>query len=155
VLIPGSHMLFETIPRVYPERLGRLPLDLDHFRFPSDDPLLSGTPPIMCHLEPGDMLLWDSRTIHCSSGSLEPPEPRAELMRAVSLVCMMPRRLTPPAVLEQRKHAVEAVISTTNWTDRFINADRFSPMMAEPHPERFRRPAPPVLDEAQRRMVGY
>jgi hypothetical protein len=155
VLIPGSHKAFETIPDVYPERLGRLPLDLDHFRFPSDDPLLAGTPPIMCHLEAGDLLLWDSRTIHCSSGSLEPPEPKAELMRAVSLVCMMPRRLTPASVLEERKRAVEAVISTTNWTDRFINADRFQPILAAVNPERFRRPPPPILDAAQRRMVGY
>jgi hypothetical protein len=155
VLIPGSHKAFERIPEVYPERLGRLPLDLDHFRFPTDDPLLGGTPPIMCHMEAGDMLLWDSRTIHCSSGSLQPPPMKAELMRAVSLVCMMPRRLTPPEVLEQRKRAVEGVISTTNWTDRFINADQFAPIMAEPNPERFRRPPPPVLDEAQRRMVGY
>jgi hypothetical protein len=154
VLIPGSHKAFETIPQVYPERLGRLPLDLDHFRFPSDDPLLAGTPPIMCHLEAGDMLLWDSRTIHCSSGSLQTPPTTPQLMRAISLVCMMPRRLTPPQVLEQRRKAVEAVISTTNWTDRFINADRFAPILAEPHLERFRRPPPPQLTPAQRRLVG-
>jgi hypothetical protein len=137
-------------------RLRRIPLEVDHFRFPADDPLLAGTPPVMCHMEAGDMLLWDSRTIHCSSGSLEPPpEAKAELMRAISLICMMPRRLTPPAVLEQRKCAVERVTSTTNWTDRFINADKFPQIQAEPHPERFRRPSPPVLDERQRRMVGY
>jgi hypothetical protein len=68
---------------------------------------------------------------------------------------MMPRRLTPPVVLEQRKRAVERVISTTNWTDRFINADKFPQILAEPHPERFRRPPAPVLNESQRRLVGY
>jgi hypothetical protein len=155
VLIPGSHRTFAAIPEVYPQRLGRVPLDVDHFRFPSDDPFLRGTPPVMCHMEAGDMLLWDSRTIHCSSGSLETPSSaKAELMRAISLLCMMPRRLTPPEVLEKRRKAVERVISTTNWTDRFINADRFPQILAEPHPERFRRPPPPALDEAQRGMVG-
>jgi hypothetical protein len=155
VLIPGSHKAFETIPHVYPTRLGRLPPDLDHFRFPADDPLLRGAGPIICRLEAGDMLLWDSRTIHCSSASLEPPAAEQALMRAISLVCMMPRRLTPPEVLEQRRRAVEGVISTTNWTDRFINADLFAPILAEPNPERFRRPPPPLLDEDQRRLVGY
>jgi hypothetical protein len=155
VLIPGSHKAFETIPSVYPERLGRVPVDVDHFRFPADDPLLRGTPPIMCHLEAGDLLLWDSRTIHCSSSGLEAPTAQAALMRAISLICMMPRRLTPPEVLEKRKAAVERVTSTTNWTDRFINADRFPQILAEPHPERFKRPAPPVLNAYQRRLVGY
>ena len=155
VLIPGSHKTFASIPEVYPQRLGRLPLDVDHFRFPADDPLLAGTPPIMCHLEAGDLLLWDSRTIHCSSGSLAPPEPKAELMRAISLICMMPRRRSTPDVLEKRKTAVERVISTTNWSDRFINADKFPQILAEPHPERFQRPSPPVLTDYQRRLVGY
>ena len=59
----------------------------------------------MCHLEAGDLLLWDSRTVHCSSDSLEPPPAEAALMRSVGLVCMMPRRLTPPEVLEKRKPA--------------------------------------------------
>jgi hypothetical protein len=155
VLIPGSHKKFASIPEVYPERLGRIPLTVDHFRFPADDPLLAGTPPIMCHLEAGDLLLWDSRTIHCSSAALEPPDPRPELMRAVSLVCMMPRRLTSSEVLDQRKRAVERVISTTNWTDRFINADKFPQITSAPNPERYRRPDPPALNDYQRALVGY
>jgi hypothetical protein len=155
VLIPGSHKQFASIPEVYPQRLGRVPLSVDHFRFPSDDPMLLGTPPIMCHMEAGDILLWDSRTIHCSSASLESPD-KAEpaLMRAVSLVCMMPRKLTAPEVLEQRRKAVERVISTTNWTDCFINADKFPQILSAPNPERYIRTAPPVLCAAQWAMVG-
>ena len=155
VLIPGSHKKFATIPEVYPERLGRIPLMVDHFRFPADDPMLTGTPPIMCHLEAGDLLLWDSRTIHCSSAALEAPDATPELMRAVGLVCMMPRKLTAPEVLDQRKRAVDRVISTTNWTDRFINADKFPQITAAPNPERYRRPDRPVLTEYQKALVGY
>ncbi len=155
VLIPGSHKRFADIPTDYPERLGRVPLTVDHFRFTADDPMLRGTPPIMCHLEAGDLLLWDSRTIHCSSPGLETPTPQAALMRAVGLVCMMPKHLTPPEVIEQRKHAVERVISTTNWTDRFINADKFPQITTAPNIERYRRPDPPALDAEQRRLVGY
>jgi len=154
VLIPGSHKAFASIPELYPQRLARVPRDVDHFRFPADDPLLVGTPPIMCHLEAGDLLLWDSRTIHCSSTSLEPPEARPALMRAVSLVCMMPKRLTPAKVLEQRQRAVENVISTTNWTDRFINADKFPQILTAPNPERYLRPGAPELTRYQRDMVS-
>jgi len=68
---------------------------------------------------------------------------------------MMPKSLTPPDVLEQRKRAVEGVISTTNWTDKFINADRFPQITSAPNIERYRRPAPPVLSEYQRKLVGY
>jgi hypothetical protein len=128
---------------------------VDHFRFPADDPMLAGTPPVMCHLEAGDLLLWDSRTIHCSSTALEPPLAKPELMRAVSLVCMMPKRLTSADVLEERRRAVEGVISTTNWTDRFINADRFPQITQAPDIERYRRPPPPVLTAYQRSLVGY
>jgi hypothetical protein len=154
VLIPGSHKKFHTIPDVYPERLGRIPLNIDHFRFPSDDPMLVGTPPIMCHLEAGDLLLWDSRTIHCSASALDEPEIKDNLMRAVSLICMMPRRMTPPEVLEERRRAVEDVVSTTNWTDCFINADKFPQITSAPNPERYKRPPVPKLNEYQRKMVG-
>jgi len=154
VLIPGSHKKFHTIPDTYPQRLGRVPLSVDHFRFPADDPMLAGTPPIMCHLEAGDLLLWDSRTIHCSSAALEAPHAKPELMRVVSLVCMMPKRLTPADVLEQRRRAVDGVISTTNWTDRFINADKFPQITMAPNIERYRRPRPPVLSAVQRALVG-
>ncbi|HEX2590691.1 MAG TPA: phytanoyl-CoA dioxygenase family protein [Rhizomicrobium sp.] len=154
VLIPGSHKKFASIPDVYPQRLGKVPLSVDHFRFPSDDPMLTGTPPIMCHMEAGDLLLWDSRTIHCSSAALETPDAKPELMRAVSLVCMMPKRLTSPEVLEQRRRAVDGVISTTNWTDKFINADKFPQITMAPNTDRYRRPTPPVLTDYQRALVG-
>jgi hypothetical protein len=154
VLIPGSHKKFHTIPDVYPERLGRVPVEVDHFRFPSDDPMLAGQQPIMCHLEAGDLLLWDSRTIHCSSASIETPQAAPELMRVVGLVCMMPRAKTSEKVLEQRRRAVQNVTSTTNWTDRFINADKFPQLLAAPAPERYTRPRPPVLNAYQRDLVG-
>jgi hypothetical protein len=153
VLIPGSHRKFATIPDLYPQRLGRVPPSVDHFRFPSDDPLLADTPPFMSHMEAGDLLLWDSRTIHCSSAALAPPDATPELLRAVSLVCMMPKRLAPADVLEERRRAVAGVISTTNWTDRFINADKFPQITSVANAERYRRPPPPVLNDYQRALV--
>lgn len=157
ILIPRSHEWFADIPERYADRLGRLPEMLDHFRFPADDPQLMETPPIMCHMEAGDMMLWDSRTVHCSSPGLEPtpePDPAApELLRAASLVCMMPRSRSNDEVIAHRRAAVAARTSTTNWSDRWINADEF-PVVTERDSTKYRLPPIPELDDYQLALVG-
>ncbi len=156
VLIPGSHHRFASIPELYPDRLARIHRSIDHFRFPSDDPLLAETPPAMVHLEAGDLLLWDSRTIHCSSPGIaeaDPDEPSADLLRAVSLVCMMPKARSNPEVIDQRRAAVAARTSTTNWSDRFINADEFPQVLAAADPG-YVLPPVPELNEQQQSLVG-
>ena len=153
VLIPRSHLGFATIPDRYPERLARIHPSIDHFRFPADDPQLAATPPIMPHLEIGDLLLWDSRTIHCSSPALEPSTPTQGLSRAASLICMMPRAKSSPDVIEQRRQAVDNRTSTTNWSDRFINADEFPQVVAAPD-RGYELPPVPALTAEQRQLVG-
>ena len=156
VMIPGSHTRFSSIPDDYTDRLARIHPSIDHFRYPADDPQLAETPPVMAHLEAGDLLLWDSRTIHCSSPALvESPEPdqTPRLLRAVSLVCFMPRAKSNPEVIAQRHTAVEERTSTTNWSDRFINADQFPQVLAAPDPG-YQLPPVPELDDYQRALVG-
>jgi len=156
VVVPGSHRLFKSIPDRYTDRLARIDSSIDHFRFPADDPQLAATPPIMCHLEVGDMLLWDSRTIHCSSPGLEPgpDEVRGELLRAVSLVCMMPRARSNERVIERRRAAVADRTSTTNWSDRFANADKFPQVVAASGRAEWQLPPVPELTPTQQAMVG-
>lgn len=155
VVIPGSHRLFEKIPEQYAERLARIHPSIDHFRFPNDDENLVQNQPIMCHMEAGDMLLWDSRTIHCSAPSLVRPTQDDALLRAASLVCMMPRSKSNPAVIEQRKAAVDNLTSTTNWSDRFIDADAFPNIQAAPLRESYTWPKAPMLNDNQLAMVGW
>ncbi len=57
------------------------------------------------------------------------------------------------AVDPQHQRAVERVISTTNWTDCFVNADKFPQITAAPNRERYRRPDPPELNAYQRAMA--
>jgi ectoine hydroxylase-related dioxygenase (phytanoyl-CoA dioxygenase family) len=157
VLIPGSHRWFADIPNRYAERLGRLPEMMDHFRFPADDPQLQDTPPIMCHMEAGDMMLWDSRTVHCSSPG---PGPELDagaapaLLRVASLVCMMPRARSNDEVIAHRRAAVSARTSTTNWSDRWINADEFPQVVSAGDSGKYRLPPIPELDEYQLALVG-
>ena len=103
VVIPRSHKFFKNIPNEYEERLSRLPLDVDHFRFPNDDPKLTSEKAVMCDMEPGDMLLWDSRTIHCSNSGSELEEGTNSLIRAASLICMMPKHLTSEDILKKEE----------------------------------------------------
>ncbi len=154
VMIPGSHNYFEDIPKEYEERLSRLPLGIDHFRFPNDDPKLSSKKPIMCHMEPGDMLLWDSRTIHCSNSGTNLPEGTKGLIRAASLICMMPKEKSNPEVINQRREAVKKVISTTNWSDKFRNADEFPIILDAKDRDKYKWPSEPKLSGYQKDLVG-
>ena len=158
ILIPKSHKWFAEIPETYAERLGKLPGWLDHFRFPADDARLQETPPIMAHMEAGDMMLWDSRTVHCSSPGIEPAAPSdpsaPALIRAASLVCMMPRSKASEDVIAKRRAAVDAVVSTTNWTDRFFSTEEYPEMQAAEGLSRFTLPPVPKLTEDQRALVG-
>lgn len=154
IVVPGSHKNFASIPELYTERLARIDAGIDHFRFPADDPLLVSTPPIMCHIEAGDLFLWDSRTIHCSApGSGDAAGGASGLIRAASLVCMMPKSRSNPLVIDQRRAAVQNRTSTTNWSDRFINADRF-PAVTSADTTKYQLPPIPELEEYQRALVG-
>lgn len=158
IVVPGSHKWFADIPERYAERLGRLPERQDHFRFPTDDPLLQATPPVMAHMEAGDMMLWDSRTAHCSSpgaGNARPTDLAApELLRVASLVCMMPRAHSNEEVIAHRRAAVAARISTTNWSDRWINADEFEMVLSAGDPTKYTLPPVPELNDYQLALVG-
>lgn len=155
VVIPGSHKRFESIPQVYPDRLARIHPSIDHFRFPNQDELLADTQPIQAHMEAGDMLLWDSRTIHCSSPGTETPPDNKQLLRAASLICMMPRAKSNPKVLAQRQAAVSNCTSTTNWSDRFINADEFPQIKSAANFRSYTWPSAPELNSNQRRLAGW
>ncbi len=158
IMVPGSHKWFAEIPTRYANRIAAIPVDQDHFRFPADDPQLQETPPLMAHMEAGDMMLWDSRTVHCSSPgpqtALATDRSAPELTRVASLVCMMPRAHSNPEVIAQRRAAVENRISTTNWSDRWINADEFPMVLKEGDPSKYILPPAPQLNEYQRSLVG-
>jgi hypothetical protein len=68
---------------------------------------------------------------------------------------MMPRSKSNPAVIEQRKAAVKNLTSTTNWSDRFIDADAFPNIQAAPLRETYTWPKVPTLNSYQLAMVGW
>jgi ectoine hydroxylase-related dioxygenase (phytanoyl-CoA dioxygenase family) len=104
-------------------------------------------------MEPGDMLLWDSRTIHCSNSGSKLADGTNSLIRAASLICMMPKYLTSEDVLEKRREAVDKVISTTNWTNGFRNADEFPLILEANDRDKYKWPEKPILNDYQKSLI--
>lgn len=108
-VIPGTHRhhdeLMETAARG-----GR-----NFVQVPGEHPLLQ-RPQVLPLCRAGDMILWDSRTIHANTPSLIPPTTSpSDLLRAVGYVCMTPADKASPEVLETRQQIFERGMGTTHW----------------------------------------
>ena len=142
MVVPGSQKRHEELCDTHPLAVGvgdYLPLNEDHA-------LLQNGAKLLC-AKAGDLIVWDSRTIHCNTdaldigtsdvsangmctdaaGSKNDAEPKLhnldrtwELIRMVAYVCMMPASLTSDVVVDQRWHAFENNLGSSHWTDRVV-----------------------------------
>lgn len=91
---------------------------------PNDEIVLQPQHVISCLLRPGDLLLWDSRTVHCSyPGDVSEQMPimwseAHGLIRAGVLVSMIPMEQVSKSVLDQRIEAVHQSRTLTHWIDK-------------------------------------
>ena len=78
----------------------------------------------LVHCQAGDLILWDSRTVHCNSPAVniekrDPNEP-VDLLRIVAYVCMSPASFVQGQTLEEfrekRKQMVENNCTLTHWS---------------------------------------
>jgi len=88
----------------------------DFVSIPVNNPILHGRRKLVT-AKAGDLILWDSRTIHCSSPAMRTPEtPTDELLRAVAYICMTPENLVKDeSVIHSRKVAYELGLTTSHW----------------------------------------
>ena len=87
----------------------------DYFEPPRDHACLDAA--IVPQLHAGDLLLWDSRTVHCSSAGHVPPSGRG-LARLVTFVCFTPAERADEACLERRRQAVAEGTTTTHTPEK-------------------------------------
>jgi len=92
---------------------------------PNDSHLLDPNNIVTCLLKEGDLLLWDSRTVHCSfPGNSDScngrhiPSQYKGLVRAGGLVSMMPKSRATEEVLKGRVEAVRLSRTLTHWANK-------------------------------------
>jgi hypothetical protein len=114
------------------------------------DPAIKDLAVLKICLEPGELCLWDSRTIHCNC------QPSDQSLRMACYVSMQPKDWTSDAQRERRIQAFEAGKLTGHWTSGplfGINSNRYSQHSLHANPEfNCRRKDLSVL---QQRLVGY
>jgi len=80
--------------------------------------------PVKLVLEAGDMVLWDSRTIHCNhpvTKLSDDPEAANRLKRLTAYICMTPTRLAQnlEELVKYRIFAFQMGVTTTHWPHEF------------------------------------
>ena len=119
-----------------------------------DEALANGGALIVC--EAGDLILWDSRLIHCNTPAIAaPPQPLpqqeppgvVELLRIAGYVCMTPASKATEEVLEKRREAFCGGFGTSHWPHEFNCRVAPLPGMPENNPNE--------ASPETRRLVGF
>ncbi|KUL87438.1 hypothetical protein ZTR_04760 [Talaromyces verruculosus] len=77
---------------------------------------------VKINMEPGDFVLWDSRTIHYAE------LPQGDQIRHVQYICMTPRRFATEEALELKKQCFNSWMGTTHWPHCNIRPSAEKPM---------------------------
>ena len=107
LVVPGSHRHQEKFRTKYPDWSSH---ERDFCALNDDDSLYGSER--LVPLQPGDILLWDSRLVHCGRVGDGDPE---ELARASLCVCMGPRDRASSEVLQKRREALKEGWSFSHW----------------------------------------
>lgn len=80
-----------------------------------------GITPMKVLAEPGDLILWDSRTVHWGGE----PTAHSDTIRTVIYASYSPAKLATEEVLRRKKEALESFRATTHWAhDNIILRDQ-------------------------------
>jgi len=120
MVIPDSHRRFHELRSIW-KKTG------NNSKIPTYHEILQEGYGLLIHAQPGDLLLWDSRTVHCSSPSFVTPtltlnnNQPPELLRMISYICMTPLALAenPEELIQQRLHAFQYRLTTSHWPHEF------------------------------------
>ncbi|CAK7219742.1 hypothetical protein SBRCBS47491_003953 [Sporothrix bragantina] len=101
-------------------------------------------------MEPGDFVLWDSRTMHYAQ------LPEGDQIRHVQYICMTPRKFATEEALVAKKECFEKYIGTTHWPHCNIRPTSDKPMRnGEPCPKSRSEPfEKPVITDQVLRLAG-
>lgn len=100
----------------------------------------------------GDLVCWDSRTIHCGT---EPTKQRENQdFRNVAYICMMPRQKSTAALIKKKQKALLDKRTTNHWANK--------PKLFPVNPRTYGQPLPtvvdipdPVLTKLGKKLAGF
>ena len=111
-LYPGSHNLVEEYFRTQTDSTSWKAEDRYYFGKEGISWFESrGLKPIKVQADPGDLIIWDSRTVHWGA---EPSE-RSDTIRTVVYASYAPARLASAETLKEKKRVFEKFGATTHW----------------------------------------
>ena len=113
VVAPGSHKNLEAVLDTnLPKKCNQNynPLNMTH-------PYIAGLCSNMRLVVagPGDLILWDSRTIHSNTHAMTRPTSTAPLIRIAPYVCFLPRNSNCSGTVKIRAHIVESGGLSNHW----------------------------------------
>ena len=127
-LIPKSHFEFKQVCKRAPAAR----LKIDFVQLSSEiEPVLQSSNAILVCAKAGDLVIWDSRTIHCNTPSLLKEsqcfininEKYDDIIRLVSYVCMVPYKHASRGVIESRKKGFIFKKPTGHWPTKEIKTE--------------------------------
>lgn len=147
-VLEGSHKLHEKFFTENPQAKAKS--KRDWYKLESEDyAFFNGCKEIKICCDPGDVLLWDSRTMHMAYG----PTARC---RSVIYTCYMPASMANPKDVAKKKEAFNAKRMTSHWP--------CSPMLFPKNPriygteqkerEYIVNPKLPVLTDVGKKLAG-
>jgi len=155
VVVPRSHIDHEELCKrnPYAKDAG------DFVPVSHADPVFENGAFLLC-AEAGDLLLWDSRTVHCNNPALGALESDAEqpssgnagqegpweLLRQATYVCMTPAQFTSEDILQWRCETFEQGFGTSHWPQKKVRAGAPPPDYCVD---------PNGISKEQRLLIGY
>jgi len=112
-VVPRSHKRFNEVVEDQQNET------VDYCTVQPYSPVLQELPRRLVCCKAGDVILWDSRTVHANAPAIETPTcQRDRLLRAVGYVCMTPSKFAPAEVRTGRRSAYEYRVSTSHWPQK-------------------------------------
>jgi len=139
IVLDKSHMKHEEFFKAFPNRLGKS----DFVRIRGEElKFYEGCEEMKICVEPGDFIVFDSRTIHHARG------PSSDNVRAAMYICMAPRSFATPQQLLAKQQFFREKRMTSHWPHKVSDskppADELKPFNDEL----------PVLSERAQKLAG-
>lgn len=111
IVLPASHKVYPALTAL---KVGSSMPSKRFFSVTEHMDVYDGIRPMKIDAGAGDLILWDSRTVHCNC---QPRDIKKEnqIVRMVAYICMTPKSLASKDTIKVRSKAILDNITTNHW----------------------------------------